>query len=164
MSKKDKSKKNDQAGNDQKDTVVPVLERGKKTVYCFHPHTKEFAGTDTAYESPLEPGVYHLPANSTDIEPPEFKDKQIRVFKDGGWSYEQDPKHLPEEPMTEDALAKKARHERTFKLYTCDWTQLADAQLGQAQKNRWNKYRQDLRDISKQKDFPRNIKWPEEPK
>ncbi len=36
---------------------------------------------------------------------------------------------------------------RTSKLYESDWTQLADNNLSESQKESWKKYRQDLRDL-----------------
>jgi len=39
-----------------------------------------------AFESPLEPGVYLHPANSTSLPPPTYnKDTQTREFTDGAW-------------------------------------------------------------------------------
>ena len=59
-----------------------------------------------------------------------------------------------------DSLAAKVRADRNARLAACDWTQLADST---ADKAAWATYRQSLRDISFQKDFPKNIQWPEQP-
>lgn len=54
------------------------------------------------------------------------------------------------------ALAK-----RTQLLARSDWTQLPDVPL--ATKTAWAPYRQALRDITYQPDFPKNIIWPNNP-
>lgn len=54
------------------------------------------------------------------------------------------------------------RIERTNKLAKCDWTQLSDSPLTDAEKLNWKTYRQALRDITTQTD-PENITWPQEP-
>lgn len=54
------------------------------------------------------------------------------------------------------------RDERNAKLAACDWTQLGDAPLTDAQKTEWADYRQALRDITTQAD-PFNITWPTAP-
>lgn len=51
---------------------------------------------------------------------------------------------------------------RNGKLTACDWTQLADVPLTDAQKTAWETYRQALRDITTQPD-PFNINWPVPP-
>jgi hypothetical protein len=38
-----------------------------KEVYSYHPETFEFLGFESANESPLEPGVYLIPAHATEI-------------------------------------------------------------------------------------------------
>lgn len=53
------------------------------------------------------------------------------------------------------------RDRRDSLLKTCDWTQLADVNL--ANKADWNKYRQELRDITTQPGFPFNVTWPPQP-
>ena len=55
------------------------------------------------------------------------------------------------------------RAERNSKLSFCDWTQLADAPLSEAQKTAWATYRQALRDITETAKTPDDIVWPEEP-
>jgi hypothetical protein len=59
-----------------------------------------------------------------------------------------------------DRKADDVRAQRNSKLAASDWTQLADSA---ADKAAWAKYRQALRDISKQAGFPSTIVWPEMP-
>ena len=40
-------------------------------IYNYHPETGEYVGVEAAVESPLEPGVYLLPASSSLLAPPE---------------------------------------------------------------------------------------------
>ena len=54
-------------------------------IYTFDRETGLFTGVSVADESPLEPGVYLIPAFSTDIKPPAEIDK-CAVFKDGAWT------------------------------------------------------------------------------
>lgn len=158
--KKDDKKETTQSGEK---TESPIEYPAKKDVYSYHPETREYTGVTIAFQSPLEPFVYHVPANSTEIEPPEQKDKQIRVFKDGKWSYEADKSQI-HEPLSEEGKAREIRNQRGFKLMASDWTQLPDSPLQPKQQTEWAKYRKELRDITKQKNFPNEVKWPEEPK
>ena len=57
----------------------------------------------------------------------------------------------------------RARAERDFKLIQSDWTQLSDVTLSPEQLTLWKEYRQQLRDITLQSNFPNNIIWPEKP-
>lgn len=52
-----------------------------------------------------------------------------------------------EAPYTEAEALKEVRRLRTERLYDCDWTQLPDAPLSEAQKEQWRTYRQALRDM-----------------
>ena len=54
------------------------------------------------------------------------------------------------------------RKRRNGLLSACDWTQLPDAPLTDADKTAWAEYRQALRDITEQAD-PFNITWPVAP-
>ena len=56
--------------------------------------------------------------------------------------------------------AKAVRKQRNQKLKDCDWTQVLDAPVD---KDAWAAYRQALRDISAQENFPWTINWPKEP-
>ena len=56
--------------------------------------------------------------------------------------------------------AKSVRDKRNTKLAESDWTQVADAPVD---KEAWATYRQALRDVSAQADFPWTIEWPTQP-
>jgi len=59
-----------------------------------------------------------------------------------------------------DAQAASVRAQRNRLLADCDWTQLADST---ADKAAWATYRQALRDITAQADFPWTVTWPDAP-
>lgn len=71
----------------------------------------------------------------------------------------------PEAPIqpTTEQIAVIARASRDLLLKETDWTQLADAALDQLEKAAWAAYRQALRDVPQQNDFPNNIVWPISP-
>lgn len=48
-------------------------------------------------------------------------------------------------------------------LITCDWTQLPNAPITDEKKQQWEIYRQALRDITTQENYPWNITWPDTP-
>lgn len=60
----------------------------------------------------------------------------------------------------DEEQAKSVRDQRNRLLADCDWTQLADAPVDSSA---WAFYRQELRDIPEQANFPWDIIWPDEP-
>ena len=56
--------------------------------------------------------------------------------------------------------ANSVRQTRNYKLKESDWTQVADAPVDKAV---WATYRQALRDITTQSEFPWTITWPDAP-
>jgi hypothetical protein len=58
------------------------------------------------------------------------------------------------------ALAVEIRRERSQRLAESDWTQLADAS---GDKAAWSAYRQQLRDLPTQPNFPHDTVWPTKP-
>ena len=57
----------------------------------------------------------------------------------------------------------KIRKEREAKLTACDWTQLNDSPLSEADKEAYAVYRQELRDITDAYATPDAVVWPSEP-
>lgn len=57
-----------------------------KTIYHYHPVTHEFTGSSEARESPLEPGVYLIPALATDTPPPAIQANEVAVLSGGTWT------------------------------------------------------------------------------
>lgn len=94
-------------------------------------------------ESPLEPGFFLLPANSTENVPPVFDNTTHVCFYDGThWVVTEIPTPDPIPAM--DQL----RMQRNSLLGKTDWRMLPDYPgTNQAE---WKTYRQDLRDITTQ--------------
>lgn len=65
--------------------------------------------------------------------------------------------------ITSAMLSDQAYSKRSSLLYQSDWTQLPDNQLTQTEVNLWREYRQQLRDITLQSGFPKEITWPVAP-
>jgi len=59
-------------------------------VYHYNSVTKEYVGISQANESPLEPGEYLIPANSTTIAPQNVGQNQVSVYESGVWSIKDD--------------------------------------------------------------------------
>lgn len=138
-----------------------------KDAYSFHPTTGVFLGVDFAQESPLEPGVFLLPAGATFVKPPQVPEGKQAVWGGESWSVQDiplapEPQPEPEpkpDPLTWDSI----RAQRNFFLAQSDWTQLADAPLTQEQKNAWAAYRQALRDVPSSFSTPEEVVWPATP-
>lgn len=63
-----------------------------------------------------------------------------------------------------DAEKKEAaRKNRDGRLSFCDWTIMPDSPLSDSDKAAWQTYRQALRDVPEQENFPDNIAWPSMP-
>jgi hypothetical protein len=65
-------------------------------IFHYHPVTGEYLGESAADESPLEEGVYLLPANSVSDPPPPTQEGFSVRFVDGSW--QQIPVEASEEP------------------------------------------------------------------
>jgi hypothetical protein len=133
-----------------------------KDAYSFHPSTGVFLGVDFAQESPLELGVFLLPAGATFVEPPQVSDGQQAVWNGDSWEVQAIP--APPEPDPEPELTwDTIRAQRNFHLTQSDWTQLADAPLNPEPKQAWAAYRQALRDVPSSFTTPEEVVWPEIP-
>lgn len=58
---------------------------------------------------------------------------------------------------------QQMRAQRNRILAACDWTQIADAKLTDEQRAAWSAYRQALRDVPEQPEFPWQVTWPTAP-
>ena len=73
-------------------------------------------------------------------------------------------------PLTDEEITEVSaqalfalRRERTERLATSDWTQLADAPLDAELRAAWAAYRQALRDLPANTSDPMNVLWPTPP-
>lgn len=70
-------------------------------IYNYHAETKEYTGQGFADPSPLEPGVWLIPASATTIMPPAPQPGKVRCFDGARWVYAdlpeapQDPEYVP---------------------------------------------------------------------
>jgi hypothetical protein len=133
-------------------------------VYLYNENTGGYIGTELADESPLEPNVYLLPANATQIEPPPVEYGKWRRWNGVEWVFE----NLEETPITTaeptPPTAQDMRNRRNNLLSESDWTQFPDVPASVvSQGEAWRTYRQALRDVPQQGGFPTNINWPIKP-
>lgn len=75
--------------------------------------------------------------------------EELRFFyaDEYGERYDSPSAGVIEAPYTEAEALRAVRHHRNLRLYDCDWTQLPDAPLSDAQREQWRTYRQALRDM-----------------
>ena len=59
-----------------------------------------------------------------------------------------------------EELANEIRNKRNELLAETDWTQMQDSPLSEEKIEKYKKYRQALRDIPEQKEFPFNVVFP----
>jgi hypothetical protein len=136
--------------------------RKTKTVYSFT-HEGVFAGTETAFESWDLNGVFLLPANSTEIAPPEIPEKFFAKWNGSKWELESIPEPEPApEPEPEPPLTwEQIRSKRNFLLSQTDWIFAPDVTVNN--KEAWITYRQALRDLPQTFEDPSEVIWPEKP-
>jgi len=73
-------------------------------IYNYHPEYKHFILQSIADESPLEPGVFLIPAYATDIKPPICESNQIQVFSDNEWSITEDKRGIYYSTQTQEVI------------------------------------------------------------
>lgn len=59
-------------------------------IYHYHPDTGEFVGASEARKDPLEKDRYLIPANATEVAPPDVGKNQVAAFIDGAWQITED--------------------------------------------------------------------------
>ena len=110
-----------------------------QTVYNYDPITRTFTGASQADESPLEPGVYLIPAHATTIEPPAVADGKVARYRPddvmwelvhdvrGTW-YDADGQAVQIDDLNADvgALTREAPPDATYKLVNGKWEQCPD--------------------------------------
>lgn len=109
-------------------------------------------GTTEAQESPLEPGVYMIPAGciDTDIKPPTIVGGECLVWRDGNWWT--GTRTDPNSPSSEAV----ARDWRDSELLQADITllKIQDGMTGLGNVGDWRKYRIALRTWPEAEGFP----------
>jgi hypothetical protein len=103
-------------------------------IYNYHPISKEYTGESIADESPLEEGVYLIPAYATDI-PPVFKEGKATVFS-GGWKHV-DAETIAEIDMSNTSPSSETAYAKVNKRYDA----IADKLEELIQENKLHKYK-----------------------
>ena len=73
-------------------------------IYNYHPEYKHFTAVSIADESPLEPGVFLIPAYATDIKAPQYGEGFIPVFEDDQWKIVEDKKGIYYSTQTQEVI------------------------------------------------------------
>lgn len=99
-----------------------------------------------AYEDPMEPGRFALPAGSVDIEPPSFDiDTQTCSFDGTEWVVANIPIPEPDPEQEPIPAMDQLRMQRNYLLAVSDWRMNEDYPY--SDKEDWKVYRQELRDL-----------------
>lgn len=138
-------------------------------IYHYSPETRLYLDNSVANESPLEPGVYLVPAYATSVAPPHVDNSKQAFWRDDRWEVSGIPVTNPEikpqennNPLITSTWDTTRIHRNTLLAYS-DRTQLPDAPLTKEQRLTWKTYRQALRDIPEIFSNPASVVWPEPP-
>lgn len=134
-------------------------------VYNYHPGSKVYLGSNIAEESPLEPGVFGLPAHATFTPPPPIPDGCEAIWNNSSWDVQliQLQKGEEKAPPPIDPW-EKLRNYRNEKLFLTDYMFLPDYPPMEPEREKaWRAYRQALRDLPASTADPANPIWPEPP-
>ena len=127
-------------------------------------------GTKTiAFENPVRAGNYLLPANSTEIAPPEFDSStHICTFNGTEWNIEKIQELEPQKTPEPVPAIEQLRQQRDQLLRDTDWRDLPS--YPGTNQAAWRTYRQALRDLPAtqepeldEKGNLTNVAWPEAP-
>ncbi len=79
-------------------------------IYNYDPFTKIFVSEENADESPLEPGVYLIPAHATTLQPPEYnKEKEFCFFNEDKWEIKDIPIPIEDDKIDIDYKTKNEK-------------------------------------------------------
>lgn len=97
-----------------------------------------------------------------------FIEKHNEFFKEGEYILSSlKPEEILNSVVVNNSLyvdkEKGFRLVRNNKLLESDWTQLPNNHLDESKRQEWNVYRQHLRDITLQTDYPNNVVFPDKP-
>jgi hypothetical protein len=136
-------------------------------IYNYHPETGEFMGATTADESPLEPGVFLVPASATIDAPPDCVATERPVFKEGAWVVEAAPQQ--EEPHQKTQVEIDADNLAAYKqqaqsaLDKSDQTMLRCFESAVAVPAEWIAYRKSLRAVVSLETYDPSQSLPDRP-
>ena len=120
----------------------------------WSPELVEELGLDVVFESPTP---------TTTVYQTAFKDGVEQVA--GRWVWKWSISEMDDDAKAaKDAeVAKGVRTTRDAKLAECDWLVIKAAETGVPLAADWAAYRQALRDVPSQAEFPHNVTWPAKP-
>lgn len=142
--------------------MYALVNDGKVVEYPLSEGDIKHRFANTSFESPFKPpSGFVLVADS----PRPILDYATEAkegepcFIDGQLTRTWEIYQLPKEEVQKRLRQKteEVRADRNRKLMATDWTQLVDAPVD---KEKWAKYRQELRNLSRQEGFPWDVKWP----
>jgi hypothetical protein len=73
-------------------------------IYNYHQELKYLIGEENAFESPLEPGAFLIPAHATDIEPPECELREVQIFNGTSWDIVEDQRGIYYSTQTQQVI------------------------------------------------------------
>lgn len=114
-------------------------------IYHWHPETKQLIGSSEADESPLEPGIFLIPAYATNEQPPEIINEHIIVWGDNKWIYQKMDMKQETKPVPDPCTL--LRNERNNRLAEVDWIILKSYSNSVPVPKQWVDYMQALRDL-----------------
>lgn len=104
-------------------------------VYNYDPETGIYINEGIADESPLEEGVWLIPAHATEIAPPSVPEGKVAVWKDGSWSVETapaKPEPIKPNPVPEPTQQERANAAARRYLGDTDWYVIRQVETGVA--------------------------------
>lgn len=133
-------------------------------VFNYNPATKEYIDSNDADESPLEPGVFLLPANATFTSiPAEIPVNYSCVWAEDHWELQEKNASNNSNDMATpiEDLWMQLRIKRTHLLFQSDYIFIADyPPLEPSKIAEWKAYRQALRDLPANTTDPTNVIFP----
>ena len=120
------------------------------------------ASGGTVYQFSMRQGVEQIEGKwyTKYILGPVFTDRAATENEPAQTAAEQEAEY---KALKDEEQAKSVRADRNKRIAECDWTQLDDTPVDNAEKLAWAAYRQALRDVPNQAGFPWDIQWPDMP-
>ena len=93
-----------------------------------------FIGPAEAHESPLEPGIFHVPGGAVDAEPPVVLEGHLAKWNGSAFVMELivEPEPEPEPEPTPEQIQDRKNQEARIYLLTTDWYVVRHAETGEA--------------------------------
>jgi hypothetical protein len=120
-------------------------------IFHYHPDTKIFLGEDIADESPLEPGVWLIPAHATSKVPPSITDKEQLLWDGEDWKIfdiqilENESESNPIHTFTIDEQFDWVKRQRKISFFEESDPLFFQWQSGESDKETWLSKREEIR-------------------